>query len=60
MCPGQIKYLVAIKELTDIDEYVKCVNCGNETPIDISKAIDTEGEVFKCVHCGFIFRYTLK
>lgn len=26
MCPGQIKYLVAIKELTDIDEYVKCVN----------------------------------
>jgi len=25
-CAGQIKYLVAIKELTDIDEYVRCVN----------------------------------
>ncbi|NLT10081.1 MAG: metal-dependent transcriptional regulator [Ruminococcus sp.] len=25
-CAGQIKYLVAIKELADIDEYVRCVN----------------------------------
>ncbi len=25
-CAGQIKYLVAIKELTDRDEYVKCVS----------------------------------
>ena len=25
-CAGQIKYLVAIKALTDIDEYVRCVN----------------------------------
>ncbi len=25
-CAGQIKYLVAIKELTDVDEYVRCVN----------------------------------
>lgn len=25
-CAGQIKYLVAIKELTDADEYVKCVS----------------------------------
>ena len=25
-CAGQIKYLVAIKELLDIDEYVRCVS----------------------------------
>ncbi|MBQ3884646.1 MAG: metal-dependent transcriptional regulator [Ruminococcus sp.] len=25
-CAGQIKYLVAIKELMDVDEYVRCVN----------------------------------
>ena len=25
-CAGQIKYLIAIKELTDSDEYVKCVS----------------------------------
>lgn len=25
-CAGQIKYLIAIKELTDIDEYVRCVS----------------------------------
>ena len=25
-CAGQIKYLVAIKELTEADEYVRCVN----------------------------------
>ena len=25
-CAGHIKYLIAIKELTEIDEYVKCVN----------------------------------
>ncbi len=25
-CAGQIKYLIAIKELTDKDEYVRCVS----------------------------------
>ena len=34
--------------------------CNQEIDLDISKAIDEEGEVFKCPHCGFIFRYTDK
>lgn len=37
---------------------IKCVKCGRETEIDISKAIDADGEVFKCNHCGYPFRYT--
>ena len=36
---------------------IKCVNCGNETEINIANAIDSEGEVFKCDHCGYPFRY---
>lgn len=41
-------------------EYVKCVKCGHETSIDISKAIDANGEVFRCEHCGYPFRYAKK
>lgn len=36
---------------------VKCVNCGGQVTIDIAKAIDENGEVFVCPHCGFKFRY---
>lgn len=36
---------------------IKCVKCGRETEIDISKSIDADGEVFKCNHCGYPFRY---
>ena len=39
---------------------IKCVNCGNETEVDISRAIDEEGETFRCEHCGYPFRYTNK
>lgn len=38
-------------------EYVKCPKCKKETEIDISKAVDEEGEVFSCQHCGYLFRY---
>ena len=38
-------------------EKVKCVNCGKDAEINIAKALDSEGEVFRCEHCGFIFRY---
>lgn len=38
-------------------EYVKCPKCKEETEIDISNAIDEEGEVFNCQHCGYPFRY---
>lgn len=41
-------------------ERVKCVRCGSEVEINISNAMDEEGEVFKCPNCGFKFRYTHK
>lgn len=41
-------------------EYVKCINCGHNVEINIAKAIDENGEEYKCPHCGFIFRYTKK
>ena len=39
---------------------IKCAKCGNEVEIDISKALDEEGEVFSCPHCKQKFRYTDK
>lgn len=39
---------------------VKCVKCGAENEIDISKALDEDGEVFRCGHCGYPFRYADK
>lgn len=39
---------------------IKCVNCGKETKVDIAKAVDIEGEVFRCEHCGYLFRYADK
>ena len=41
-------------------EKVECVNCGHIVTIDIAKAIDENGEVFKCPNCGLTFRYTAK
>lgn len=41
-------------------EKVKCVKCGSEVTIDLSKAEDSEGEVFKCPNCGQKFRYCHK
>ena len=38
---------------------VKCPKCQNETIIDIAKAVDENGEEFRCTNCGFIFRYAL-
>ena len=38
-------------------EHVKCVKCGNNVEIDIAKAVDEDGEEFRCPNCGFIFRY---
>lgn len=39
---------------------VRCKNCGAHIKIDISKAIDEDGEVFMCERCGFKFRYAEK
>ena len=39
---------------------VKCVNCGNEVKVDISSAIDENGEVFVCPNCEQTFRFAEK
>lgn len=36
---------------------VNCPNCGCPVEIDIAKAVDENGEEFRCPNCGFIFRY---
>ena len=36
---------------------INCPKCKQEMEITISNAIDEEGEVFKCEHCGWLFRY---
>ncbi len=39
---------------------IKCPKCGSELQINIAKAIDEHGEVFKCPNCKYLLRYTLK
>jgi len=39
---------------------IKCPKCGKETSFTLDEAIDEEGEVFKCNHCHYPFRYTEK
>ena len=39
-------------------EHVKCIQCGHDVEINIAKAVDENGEEFRCPKCGFIFRYT--
>jgi DNA-directed RNA polymerase subunit RPC12/RpoP len=38
-------------------EKIKCVNCGEETEINIMNALDEDAEVFRCENCGYPFRY---
>lgn len=37
-----------------------CPRCGKETEFFINEAVDENGEVFACKHCGYHFRYTDK
>lgn len=40
---------------------INCPKCGKETEFTLMyDAMDEEGEVYKCNHCGFHFRYALK
>lgn len=39
---------------------IKCYNCGTDVIIDVSKAVDEDGETFRCPHCGSTFRYAEK
>lgn len=56
----ELKQKVLKKEVEMKEKTMKCINCNNEVEIDIAKAIDEEGEVYRCPHCGFVFRYTDK
>ena len=36
---------------------IECPKCKKLTTLNIANTIDEEGEVFKCEHCGWPFRY---
>lgn len=36
---------------------IKCPKCQQEVEINISNAVDEEGEVFMCLNCKNKFRY---
>lgn len=36
---------------------VKCIKCEKDIELDVSKALDENGEVFVCQHCGQKFMY---
>jgi Mn-dependent DtxR family transcriptional regulator len=51
-CAGQIKYLIAIKELSDIDEYVKCVNISRH--LGVSRP--SVSKMLRCLaNCGYVY-----
>lgn len=40
--------------------FINCPKCKKPTEIMINDALDENGEVFKCRHCGYLFRFTDK
>ena len=38
-------------------DVIKCPKCKQSVTINISDAVDEEGETFQCPNCGYIFRY---
>lgn len=36
---------------------IKCPKCGKETEINIAHSVSEDGEVHRCQHCGYHFRY---
>jgi len=36
---------------------IKCPKCHQDTEINLAHAADEDGEVFRCEHCGYPFRY---
>jgi len=41
-------------------DIIKCPKCEEEVEINIANSISEDGEVFKCPHCGWEFRYVEK
>lgn len=51
-CAGQIKYLIAIKELSDTDEYVRCVNISRH--LGVSRP--SVSKMLRCLaNCGYVY-----
>ena len=51
-CAGQIKYLVAIKELTEADDYVRCVNISRH--LGVSRP--SVSKMLRCLaNCGYVY-----
>lgn len=51
-CAGQIKYLVAIKELSDSGEYVRCVNISRH--LGVSRP--SVSKMLRCLAgCGYVY-----
>ena len=38
---------------------VKCPKCKKEVVIKIQNSISEDGEVYRCHHCGWDFRYVV-
>ena len=36
---------------------IRCPKCDAELQINIAKALDEHGEVFKCPKCNYLIRY---
>jgi DNA-directed RNA polymerase subunit RPC12/RpoP len=36
---------------------IKCPKCRKETSFELRDAIDEEGEIYRCQHCGWPFHY---
>ena len=39
---------------------ITCPKCGKKTEFTICDAVDENGEVFRCKHCGYHFIYTIR
>lgn len=51
-CAGQIKYLIAIKELSDIDDYVRCVSISRH--LGVSRP--SVSKMLRCLaNCGLVY-----
>lgn len=51
-CTGQIKYLIAIKELSDVDEYVRCVSISRH--LGVSRP--SVSKMLRCLaNCGYVY-----
>ena len=51
-CAGQVKYLIAIKELSAEDEYVRCVNISRH--LGVSRP--SVSKMLRCLaNCGYVY-----